>query len=228
MSFYMHIDWIYFCIFFGAMLLISFIMSIQSANLYTLHVVIRKFSIIDLQFPASAQELVIFIKGVFKLPVELSKKSLSALNGQLYFDFLLIPAVYGSVFILCMKVSMKMTSFGHMLFAVLAWLQCISLLCGILQNIYLLNKIRPNPEASRPAVHNAFLGFELLKWSLVLTGTVCSVAAIFYFWVVGQYSRHSIDYLLIVAAEIIVISIAKKITTKSEKEQLERFQQTAS
>ena len=111
MSVYMHIDWIYFCIFFGAMLLISFIMSLQSANLYTMHVVIRKFSIIDLQFPASAQELVIFIKGIFLLPVELSKKSLSALKGQLYFDFLFIPAVYGSVFILCMKVSIKMIFF---------------------------------------------------------------------------------------------------------------------
>ena len=87
MSFYMHIDWIYFCIFFGAMLLISFIMSIQSANLYTMHVVLRKFSIIDLQFPASAQELVIFIKGIFQLPVELSKKSLSALKGTALFRF---------------------------------------------------------------------------------------------------------------------------------------------
>jgi hypothetical protein len=226
MPVYINIDWIYFCIVFGAMLLISFIMSLQSANFYTMHMVIRKFSIIDLEFPASALELVTYIEGIFLLPLELSKKTLRALRGQLYLDFLFMPVVYGSIFLLCMKVSLKMASFGHQLFAILAWLQCIAWLCDIIENIYLLNKIRPHPRKSKPAIHMAYLVLEMCKWGIALTATVCSIAAMFYFWLVGLYSDHSIRYLLVIAAEIIVIFIAKKITTKSEKEKLEKFQQT--
>lgn len=226
MPVYLDIGWIYFCIIFGVMLLISFIMSLQGENFYTMHVVVRKFSIIDLEFPASALELVTFIKGIFLLPVELSKKSLHALRGQLYLDFLFMPAAYGSTFILCMKVSMKMTSFGHGLFALLAWLQFIPFLCDIIENMYLLNKIEPQPAVSKPAVHVAYLALEILKWGTALTAVVCSIAAMSYFWLVGLYSPHSIYYLLIIAAEIIIIFIAKKLTTKSEKEKLDNFQQT--
>jgi hypothetical protein len=228
MPVYINIDWIYFCIFFGAMLLICFIMSFQSTNFYTMHMVVKKFNIIDLEFPATALELVTLIKGIFLLPVELSKKSLHALRQQLYLDFLFMPALYGSIFLLCMKVSLKMSSFGHRLFAILAWLQCIAWLCDIIENIYLLNKIQPQPKQSKPAVHVAYLVLEICKWGIALTASVCSIAAMFYFWLVGRYSDHSIQYLLIIAAEIIVIFIAKKITTKSEKEKLEKFQQTGS
>lgn len=228
MPVYLNIDWIYFCIVFGAMLLISFIMSLQSVNFYTMHVVVRKFSMIDLEFPASALELVTFIKGIFLLPVELSKKTLRALRGQLYLDFLFMPSLYGSIFLLCMKVSLKMSSFGHRLFAVLAWLQCIAWLCDIIENIYLLSKIQRQPKVSKPAVHLAYMALETGKWGIALTATVCSIAAMFYFWLVGLYSLHSIYYLLIIAAEIIVIFIAKKITAKSEKEKQENFQQTGS
>jgi hypothetical protein len=226
MPFYINIDWNYFCIFFGAMLLISFIMSFQSTNFYTMHVVIRKFNIIDLEFPANARELVTLIRGIFLLPAKLSRKSLHALRKQLYLDFLFMPALYGSIFILCMKVSSKMSSFGHGLFAVLAWAQCIAWLCDIIEDIYLLKKIRPRTKVSKPAVHMAYMALEICKWGIALTASVCSIAAMFYFWLVGRYSGHSIPYLLIVAAEIIVFLIAKKITSKSEKENLQKFEQT--
>ncbi len=226
MPIYLEINWIYFCIAFGAMLVISFIMNQQSKNFYSMHMVIRKFSIIDLEFPPSAMELAIFIKGIFLLPDELSKKSLHALKGQLYLDFIFMPAVYGSIFILCMKVSMKMTSFGHVFFAILAWLQCIAWLCDIIENIYLLNKIKSQPVVSKPAVHIAYQINEIIKWGIALTAVVCCVAAIFYFWLVGLYSHNSINYLLIITAELIIIFIAKKITAKNEIEKLEKFQQT--
>ena len=227
MPFYLNIDWIYFCIFFGAMLLISFIMSRQSENFYSLYVVIRKFSMVDLEFPASALELATFIKGIFLLPAELSKKSLRALRGQLFLDFLYMPAVYGSIFLLSMKVSLKMSSFGHRSFAILAWLQCIAWLCDIVENIYLLNKIQPQPEVSTPAVYAAYLSLEIVKWGIALTATVCSIAAMSYFWIVGRYSFHSIYYLLVIAAEITGFFIVKKITSKSEKEKQENFTRTA-
>ncbi len=223
-NFYIQIDWIYFCIFFGAMLLMSLIMSVQSSRFYTMHVVIRKFSIIDFEFPVSALELATFIKGIFKLPPELSKKSLRALKGQLLLDFLFMPAAYGSIFFLCMKVSLKMVSFGHSLFAVLAWLQCIAWLCDIIENIYLLNKIKPEPAVSKPPVHKAYQILEAFKWGIALTGIVCSVSAMAYYWLDGRYSQNSFSYLLIIILEIIVFGFLKKITAKSEKEELDKFQ----
>ena len=226
MPVYIDFDWLYFCIFFGAALLISVVLSIKSSNFYTMHVVIRKFSIIDLEFPASAMELAIFIKGIFLLPASLSKKSLHALRNQLYLDFLFIPSAYGSIFIICMKVSMKMVSFGHGLFGILAWVQLIPMLCDIIENFYLLNKIRPEPAISKPSVHNAYKILEFCKWGIALTAAVCSLAAIFYFWLVGMYSDNSLYFLMIIVAEIIIYFILRKVTSKSEKEMMAKIQQT--
>ena len=223
----MNIGWEYFCVAFGGMLVISFLMGLLSVNLFTLHVVIRKFNVIDLEFPASALELAALIKGIFLLPADMSRKSLRALKQQLYLDFFLIPFVYGSVFILCIKVSGKLSSFGRDTFQVLAWLQFVALVFDVIENIYLLNKIRPQPAVSKPVAYNTYLVLEVLKWGLSLTGAVCSIAAICYFWLTGRYSYQSIYYLLIIIAEIVVILVAKKITSLSEKEQLKKFEHTA-
>ena len=58
MAFYINIDWIYFCIVFGADAAHQFYNeSSKRKHLYTA-CGLRKFSIIDLEFPASALELV--------------------------------------------------------------------------------------------------------------------------------------------------------------------------
>ena len=141
MSFYFQFSWAHFSIAFGAVLILTFIMGLQSRNFYTNHVVVRKFSILDLQFPASALELVNYIKGIFSLPANLTRKVLKNLRGQIYLDFLFMIAAYGTVFILCMKVSMKMSSFGQGLFAVLAWMQILPFLFDVIG------------ELSDPALH---------------------------------------------------------------------------
>ncbi|MEO8860095.1 MAG: hypothetical protein ABI358_01625 [Ginsengibacter sp.] len=223
MPFYVDISWIYFCVVFGIALICSLIMSLLSTNFYTMHVVIRKFSMLDLEFPASPQELATFIKGIFKLPVEISKKSLWALKTQLYFHFLFIPFAYGSIFIACMKVSFKMTYFGHGLFAMLAWIQIIPLLCDVVESIYLLKKIKPDPVISNPAVHQAYVLLEILKWGIPLTAAICCFGAAFYFWLIGMYSFNSLHFLLIATAEIIIFFILKKLTKKSEKEMMENI-----
>lgn len=208
--------------------MLNYLMSFQSKNFYTKHVVIRKFSMLDLEFPASPAELVIYIKGIFQLPGGLAKKTLNALRGQLYFDFIFMLVMYSSIFILCMKVSMKLTSFGHGLFAFFAWLLFIPLLCNIVENIYLLNKIRPEPVVSKPAVHRGYQIIQMGKWVIALTVVVCSLAAIFYFWLIGRYSYDSLNYLVIIVAEIIIFFILKKSMAKSDKEKLEEFQEKGS
>lgn len=206
--------WLFFCIAFGMMLLTSFIMSIQSVNFYTYDVVRRKFSIIDLELPASPVEVVNLIKGVYKLPVQESQKTLKALRAQLYTDFLFMPAAYISIFLLCMQVSLKMVSFGHSFFAMLAWLQIIPWICDIIENVYLLHKINPDVVSSGPAVHKAYQFLEILKWGTALSGAIIGIAAIIYFWLIGNYSITSLKYLLIITAEIISFLIAGKIAVK--------------
>ena len=54
-----------FCIAFGLMLFFSLIMGLQSRHFYTMDVVKKKFSIMDLELPATPTELVNLIKGLF-------------------------------------------------------------------------------------------------------------------------------------------------------------------
>ena len=226
MPFYFDFGWIYFCGALGVMLFLHLLMSLQSNNFFTKHVVVRKFSILDLEFPPSAAEMVNFIKDIFSLPAAQAKKTSIALRNQLLLDFLFMPAFYGSIFILSMKVSMKMVFFGHKFFAVLAWIQFIAWLCDIIENIYLLNKIRSEPSVPNNAVFKSYEALEALKWGIPLLASVCSIAAISYFWLVGLYSYDSLLYLVIIAIEIIIYFAIKKVTTKSEDKLLQKFLQT--
>ncbi len=200
-------------------------MGLQSKNFFKMHMVVTKFSMLDLEFPASALELVTLINDIFKLPETLVKKTIKALKTQLWLDFLFMLAGYASIFILCMKVSAKMVSFGHGFFAVLAWVQIISLVCNVIENIYLFYKLHPDPVMSKPVIEKLYLMLEICKWGIALIAAVCCVAALFYFWLRGIYSSDSLYYLLIVIAEITVFLVLKKITTKTEQHCLEEFQQ---
>lgn len=179
---------------------------------------------LDLEFPPSAEDLVSSIKDIYNLPAQLAAKTTRALKNQLLLDFLFMPALYGTIFILSMKVSMKMLYFGHKLFAIFAWLQFIAWLCDIIENFYLLNKIKPNPVVSKPFIHHSFEIIEIIKWGIPLLAGVCSIAGIFYFWLVGRYSYESLNYIFITISELILFFIIKKMTTKNEEKQLEEFQ----
>lgn len=208
--------WMWLCITLVIMLITLLIMNIQGRSFYTKDVVIRKFSIMDLELPASAQELVNIVKGIFLLPVAQSKKAVNALKGQLYVDFIFMAAAYISIFILCSIVSGKMTYLGHSVFMVLAWLQLIAWLCDIIENIYLLKKLTPAIVASKPAVHKAYQILEILKWGIAMTGTVCSVSGLIYFWIVGHYMYSSLFFLVIIISELILFIIANKIFERKE------------
>ena len=224
MPFYIQIGWMYFCIALGLSLLMSLLKSSQAKKFFLMHMVIRKFSILDLQFPASAHELASVIGDIFELPNGLSRKAVKAVKTQLYLDFIFMPAVYGTIFILSMNVSMKMIYFGHKLFAALAWLQIVSWICDIIENVYLLNKLKPKPVVSSPTVQKAFERLEVIKWSFPLIASVCSLAAIFYYWIVGNYNDESLYYIALTIVEVLLFFIIKKLTTTTEKQQLESFE----
>ena len=213
----------HFSIALGVALLIGFLMMVQSRNFYTMHVVLRKFSMIDLQFPASPLELVHYIKGIFLLPEPATRKVVKNLRGQLYIDFIFMIAAYGAIFILCMKVSLKMEWIGQWIFAIFAWLQLVPLLCDTIENIYLIKKIKPNPAPSSKAVHKLMQRVELVKWIIPLTAIVCCLAAMAYCWITGNYSYNSMEYLVLVIAEIALFIILIKATSKDEKEKIKEF-----
>ncbi len=206
--------WLLFCIAFAVLLVISLIMAVQTTNFYTQDVVIRKFNIMDLELPASPNEVVNLIKGIYRLPGEQSKKTLRVLRANLYLDFLFMPAAYGSIFIACMMISWKMTSFGHWLFAALAWAQIISWVLDIIENIRLLGKLKPDIEAPTLTEHKAFQRLEITKWGIALLGTVCAISAVMYFWLIGRYSYNSLEYVVTFVAELAIFFVIGKIADK--------------
>ena len=211
-------NWLYFAIVFGLFLVISFIMIKLSGRFYTKDVVVRKFNIMELQVPATATELVNLIRGLYLLPPAQSVKAIGALRTHLKLDFLFMPLAYGSVFLLNWKVAHKMEHpLGHYVFMAFAFLQFIAWLCDIIENIYLLKKIQPEPVKTDAETHRNYLRMEAIKWGIYLTGLVCAVSAIFYFWLAGNYNAVSFDYLLVVFGEIVVFLIAVKISSKGNK-----------
>jgi len=213
-----------FCILFGAMALTGFIMHWQSKNFYTLHVFIRKFSMLDLQFPASALELATYIRGIFLLPKELSSRSLRALRRQLYADFLFIPLLYGTIFLLCILVSHKMSFLGNYIFTALAWIQIIPFVCDLAENFYLLQKIHPNVKASRPSVHKAYQSLGKIKWGIAGIAIVFCISTWCYFWLTGNFSYSSVKYLIVILLILIVLIVLIRVTANSSKIDLGQYQ----
>lgn len=213
-----------FYIIFGAMALIGLLMHLQSKNFYTLHVFVRKFSILDLEFPASALELATYIKGIFLLPKELSSKSLKALKGRLYLHFLFIPLLYGTIFLLCIQIANKMNSWGNYIFTTLALIQVIPLICDVAENFYLLQKIHPNVAPSKPSVHKAYQLLGKIKWAIASVAVVFAFSTLFYFWLSGNFSFRSIQFLGVIIGELIIIYILARITSKGSKINLEKYQ----
>jgi len=214
------ISWMAFSITFGLTLLFSFIMAVQSAHFYTFDGTEKKFSMMELEIPASNVELVNIIGGIFKLKDHAKRsKAASTLKAQLYIDFLFMPCAYGSIFILCMLVSSKMQfSIGFNIFSVMAWLQIIPWVCDIIENIYLLGKIKKHPPRSTLFVHKAYIRMEYLKWTIALGSGICAVAAICYFWLAGKYAVHSLNYLAIITGEIILFAVIGKFFLKKKIE----------
>lgn len=209
-------NWLLFTVIFGLFLISTFIRIKQSRNFYTKDVVVRKFGIMELEVPATPTELMNIIKGLYLLPEPQSRKSISALRTQLKLDFLFMPLVYGSVFLLSWKVAQKMQfPLGQYLFLGFAFLQLVSWICDMIKNVYLLGKIRAEPVMTSERTHKNYLRMEGAKWGITLTAAVCSLSAVFYFWMTGNYSSNSFYFLLIVLIEIIIFLVAAKFSAKT-------------
>jgi hypothetical protein len=223
--------WFWFVTAFGVLLTASIIMSIQSRYFYTMDVVVRKFSMMDLELASTPQELTNIINGIYLLPTNgkstpRPEKVARSLREQIVIDFILfMPAAYGSIFLLCMKVASVYEDghIGQIAFSIFAWLQVVAFILDAIENIYLLQKIKPQTKPSSKSTHKAYQLLEVFKWGIALVAAVCVFSQLLYFWVSGLYSEDTLPYVLIMTIEIgafivlgvFISKLAKKMAKQS-------------
>ena len=218
MNAFLHIEhgWAWFCSSFGVMLFLALVMEKLGADLVTTKVSVpRKFSILDLEFPSHKGEIAKIIRGIYKLPIKDEQdKVLRALRGVLWIDYLFMPAVYGSVFLLCMGVAGKLSeqSLGRQFFAWLAWLQLAPLVFDFLENMLLLSQIKKEPQDLPKRLFRGFVAMVSAKWAIAVCGAVTASMMVFYFLLKGNYAQpSSLLFVAIVAAEIALFFTLRKL-----------------
>lgn len=187
------------------MLLVTFFMMQQAKKFVTIDPIRRSFSIMELEIPATGQELVNIIEGIFKLPGADRRITLNAVKGQLWLDFLFMPLAYGNIAILCCRVAHKAQhEWLKYVFVFLAFLQLVAWLCDITENIYLMKKMREGADVTLPSkqVHKAYITMVSSKWAIALIATVLGISVTVFFWTTGNYSVASLKACGIIAAEL--------------------------
>lgn len=200
--------WLWFCIALGIALVASLAMSVLANNFLTRDGSVRRFSIMELEFPSTPLEIVNIIRGIYDLPPEQCIKGVRSLKIHFLLDFILfMPATYGGIFILCMKVSVRMGPYGRACFLVLAWLQLVAFVFDVVENIYLINKIKQDVCRSEVQVHKWYIRMEMAKWGIALLGAIGSFSVLLYYWVSGSYDDNSIPYVFAFLAEVFLFIV---------------------
>ncbi|TDH25242.1 hypothetical protein EXU57_14150 [Segetibacter sp. 3557_3] len=206
---YLVYNWYFFNFVFGVFQVLGFIMIGQSRRFYTKELVVRKFSIMELKLPATPASLYNVIAGLFQLDARQRRISIEAVRRQLFTDFLFMPLTYAIVFMLCWRVADKISlEPARQFYTFLGLLQPLCLLVDMSANVFLLRKLKPNTQLPSKANHRIYLRLQLLKWIIFVVASVCSIAAICYFWLVGNYSGAAFNSLLMVLGQLLVFCIA--------------------
>ncbi|MRG44570.1 hypothetical protein GFS24_05565 [Chitinophaga sp. SYP-B3965] len=154
------------------------------------------FSILDLQFPSSEQELCNIIAG-------LSPAARKALRGHLWVDFLFMAGFYPSIAFLCIIVGDK-TGAGQYFFWLMATLQLYAWMFDIQENGYCLRKLRKPVVSATKNAFQSYSFFVYAKFILCLTGVAVSVSALFYCWITGNFEMGSLWYVGVLLVELLI------------------------
>lgn len=150
----------------------------------------RIFNILDLQFPVSDSELTGMIRdmlpGVRK-----------AVRLHLWVDFLFMAGLYPSIALLCYMLGEK-TGMGIYFFWIIGALQGGAWLCDILENVFLLRKLR-KPEPGKQFSSYSF--FVYTKFIIAYAGLGVTLPVAFYFWMTGDFSTATVPYAMALLAE---------------------------
>lgn len=198
--------WLLFTGCFTLLLLTTFWMAAIARKFYTNKDGLRSFSIFDLEFAATETML----DKIFAFSTNDTRKHL---RKHLLLDFLYMPFVYITIALLCYKTAMKMELYGYYLFLGLAALQALPWIFDVFENLYLLSKLgkqKGEIAANDSPGFDRYQFFVKAKFTVALTGAICSVFGLFYFWLVGAFAQSSLLFLFIIVAEIVIFLIASK------------------
>ena len=211
--------WLYFCICIAITLLSTWLMARQGNSFYTLDPLRRKFSMLEMEFPAKEKDFTELINGIYMLPDE-SKKIVRALKIQLLLDyFLFIPATYGAIFIMCMEISRILDNPISYLFIGLAWSQCLCFLLDYIENTFFWCIInRPEHLKDRENLFFKMIQvLELMKWGFALIAGIGGLSAIVFFWLSGHYRHSSLKFVLLFGIEIFAFLLLSMLSKRAEK-----------
>jgi hypothetical protein len=211
--------WMLFCITGAVLLLTALAMQYFGGFFVTKDVLVRNFTIMDLELASTETEIDNTLKGIVRLEPAIATKVIRSLKNHLYIDFIFMPAAYGTIFIACMKVAWKMPESGAIFFSLLAWLQIAAWISDIMENIYLLGKIGGLNKGSQSSYlsFHTYQYLEVVKWGFSMLAVVCVLSALLYFWVSGLYMGESLKYLLIIVIEVVVFAVLMKVSGKPGK-----------
>jgi len=181
--------WIWFAGCFTLFIICTLIMGKQSTSfLYQRGIAQTPFSIMDLEFPGGPGSIAHIISGIQQLGDPVGKRSMTALRNNLLTDFVFMAGIYPAIFFLCRETAFKMSNIGHTIFIWLAAAQALAWLFDIVENFYLLHKLR-KPYVARTWVHRIYSRMVMAKWGIATAGAFPSLFGLLYFWIRGNYTN---------------------------------------
>jgi hypothetical protein len=178
--------WVHLSVLIVLAVILTRVMMKQGRQFFTMDPVKKQFSMLDLEFPGSAQEILNIVQGIYALPPADSQTVLRALRRQLRTDFLFMPVIYGAIFVLCKQVYWLMPKGEGDFFNFLAYLQAVPWLLDIIENIFLFGRIRKEATLCSRGTFAAYRVLELFKWGIALLGIAFGVSSLFYLWLTGH------------------------------------------
>lgn len=218
-------SWADVTILFIAVLAMVAIKMYEGKLFYTVHVFVRKFNMLDLQFPSSAVELSFYIRGIYCFPKEISKRISGALKHYLWLNYLFYPLFCIFIFAICMKTSEKFSGAGKPFFITLAWLQVFTLIIALITNSQLLSKIHPDYKPHRTLrIYTVLL---YLKYGFSLFALISVIAVFYYFWLSGGYQLNNIWYAVAMALFAIIFLVLLFLISKIKRINLDLLKNLA-
>ena len=200
---------------FSLMLMTAAIMKVLEQKFMTHHVTDRSFDILDLQFPVNAEEMRMIINGIFRLSPATSSQSVRAVKGQLFVDFIFMPAAYGSIFILCWVAASCLPPGWESFFKSIGLVQALAWICDISENIFLLGHIKPYKEEEVINRYKLYQFFVYTKWLTAIIGIVCAISIYTYLLFSGLFPVRWYIYLGAVIAAVLVFTFSTRRQKKS-------------
>lgn len=195
--------WFYVVLCFTVFLLTTAWLTAIARHFYTQSFTRLPFSIFDLEFALSEAQLV-------KLIEQTEEGVKKKLRLHLRVDFLFMAAVYPGIALLCYITAQKMEYGGRYLFLALAALQALPLLFDIIENGYLLRKLRRPVTSDGPVSFSVYQFLVKAKFAIALPGIVCAGSALLFFWLTGNYAYATLGYLGLMAAEVALALLLRR------------------